>query len=332
MIRAAIVGLGRWGRNLVESSADSTGLRFIAANTRTRQTAEAFCREKAVRWTADLDDILRDPAIDAVVFATPHSQHPEQVRRAAAAGKHVFVEKPFALSLAEADEMIAAAERAGIVLAVGFNRRFHPSMARLRDAVRSGRLGTIVTASAEQTALHGLHLTETAWRAQPDEAPGGAMTAIGVHLVDGMIDLLGPVSSVFATVGRRAATYADDTTDVLLTFASGATGHIFCSTVAAPNYRIALHGTGGFGEILGHRMNTFRLTAALPNEAFATAAPEVFETPGFNMLTAELEAFAASIQERRAFPTPLSEIRHGVAVFEAILRSADAGRVVAVGL
>jgi predicted dehydrogenase len=326
MIGAAIVGLGRWGQNLVNSTRDSAALRFTAANTRTRQTAEAFCREKQLRWTADLDDILRDPAIDAVVFATPHSQHHGQVRRAAAAGKHVFVEKPFALTLADADQMLEAAAKAGTVLAVGFNRRFHPSMTRLRDAVRTGLLGTIITISAEQTALHGLHISETAWRARPEEAPGGAMTAIGVHLVDGMIDLLGPVESVFAMVGRRAATVADDTTDVLLTFASGATGHIFCSTAATPHYRMAVYGTGGFAEILGHQMNTFRLLAALPGEAFGTAAPELFETAGFNMLTAELEAFAAGIAANQPFPTPLSDIRHGVAVFEAILRSADSAR------
>jgi predicted dehydrogenase len=321
MIRAAIVGLGRWGMNLVNGAEGATALRFTTANTRTRQTAEAFCREKSLRWTADLDEVLRDPAIDAVVFATPHSQHTDQVLRAAAAGKHVFVEKPFALNLADADRMLDAADKAGIVLAVGFNRRFHPSMARLRDTVRGGGLGTIVTISAEQTALHGLDMPETAWRAQPDESPGGAMTAIGVHLVDGMIDLLGPVESVFAKVSRRAAAHADDTTDVLLTFRNGASGHIFCSTVATPHYRMAVYGTDGFAEILSHTMGTFRFIEAMPTEAFSTATPEVFETKGFNMLTAELEAFAASIEAGRPFPTPLSEIRHGVAVFEAILRS-----------
>jgi predicted dehydrogenase len=326
MINAAIVGLGRWGQNLVNSAAGSSALRFTAANTRTRQTAEAFCRAKSLRWTPDLEEILCDPAIDAVVFATPHSQHPEQVRRAAAAGKHVFVEKPFALTLAEADAMLDAAAKARIVLAVGFNRRFHPSMVRLRDAIRAGRLGAIATISAEQTALHGLELTENAWRAQPDESPGGAMTAIGVHLVDGMIDLLGPVSSVFATVNRHAATVADDTTDVLLTFTGGASGHVFCSTAATPNYRTAVYGSGGFAEILGHPMSIFRLIASLPGEAFGSAPPDVSEIKGFNMLTAELESFAASIQSGKPFPTPLSEIRHGVAVFEAILRSAANGR------
>jgi hypothetical protein len=331
MLNTAIAGLGWWGQNLVNSAAGSTALRFTAANTRTRQTAEAFCREKNLRWTGDLDDILADPAIEAVVFATPHSQHPDQVRRAAAAGKHVFVEKPFALSLAEADSMLEAAAKAGIVLAVGFNRRFHPSMARLRNAVRTGGLGTIVTISAEQTALHGLDLTAAAWRAQSNEAPGGAMTAIGVHLVDGMIDLLGSVASVTAHVGRRAAVFADDTTDVLLTFASGATGHIFCSTAATPNYRMAVYGTGGFAEITGFAMDVYRSIAALPGETRRTAAPETVEAKGFNMLTAELEALAASIAAKTPFPTPLSEIRHGVAVFEAILRSAETGQTVSVG-
>jgi predicted dehydrogenase len=101
------------------------------------------------------------------VFATPHTQHSEQVVRPAAAGKHVFVEKPFSLSLADATRAREAAEKAGIVLAVGFNRRFHPSMGLLRDAVSSRRLGTLETVSAEQTALHGITMTEDAWRARP---------------------------------------------------------------------------------------------------------------------------------------------------------------------
>jgi predicted dehydrogenase len=156
------------------------------------------------------------------------------------------------------------------------------------------------------------------------------MTAIGVHLVDGMIDLLGPISGVFATVRRRAAIHADDTTDLLLTFRSGASGHIFCSTAATPNYRMAVYGTGGFAEIIGHQMGIFRLIASLPDEAFGAAEPEVFETKGFNMLTAELEAFAASIAANRPFPTPLGDIRHGVAIFEAVLKSAASGQPVAI--
>lgn len=324
-IRAAIVGLGWWGRNLVESVRHSETIRFTTAHTRTAATVTDFCRQHDLRWVDDLNAILHDPTIDAVVLATPHTLHADQIKRAAAAGKAVFVEKPITLSLADAQAAIVAAETAGIVLAVGFNRRFHPSMAMLRRAVKQQQLGTIITVSAEQTSLLGLALTPDAWRAQSGESPGGAMTAIGVHLVDGMIDLMGRVDTVYCRVARRAALYSDDTTDILLTFENGAAGHIFCSVAATPNYRMAVYGTQGFAEILGHPMQTFRLIPAIDGDNRGTASPQVTETPGFNMLTAELEAFATSIRNNAPFPTPLTEILHGVAVFEAVLRSAASG-------
>ena len=330
MIRAAIVGLGWWGQNLVNSVRDSSAIRFTSAHTRNHAPVADFCAAAGLRWTGSLDSILQDRAIDAVVYATPHTQHPDQVVRAAAAGKHVFVEKPFSLSLAQAERARHAADQAGIVLAVGFNRRFHPSMELLRESVHTGRLGTLVTISAEQTALHGLALTAEAWRVRPDEAPAGAMTAIGVHLVDGMIDLFGPIREVYAQVARRAAPLADDTTDILLRFRNGASGHIFCSTAATPNYRMAAYGTKGFAEVLGHPMSTFRLVPAAENNMRAAGEAEVTETPGFNMLTAELEVFAASIQAARPFPTPLDQIMHGVAVFEAVAASAASGQAVTV--
>lgn len=331
MIKAAIVGLGRWGQNLVGSARGSTALRFVAANSRNGNTASAFCQANGLRWTGDLDDILRDAAIDAVVLATPHSLHADQATRAAAAGKHIFVEKPLALTLSDATAIVNAAEKAGVVLAVGFNRRFHPSMIRMREAVTSGALGTIVTVNAEQTALHGLTMTPDGWRASPGEAPGGAMTAIGVHLIDGMIGIFGRVAEVNAIVSRRAAPLADDTTHLQLRFESGVLGQVFCSTVATPHYRFATYGTDGFAEILGHPMTTFRLVRSVAGDSHRPAEPEVTETPGFNMLTAELEAFAASIAANRPFPTPVGEVLHGVAVFEAILRSAALRKPVATG-
>jgi predicted dehydrogenase len=330
MIRAAIVGLGRWGQNLVNSARDSEVLRFTAAHTRTATTVAGFCAEAGLRWVESLDTILNDKAIDAVVFATPHSQHSQQVIRAAEAGKHVFVEKPFSLSRADAMRALDAAHKAGVVLAVGFNRRFHPSMGLLRQAVTSGQLGTLVTISAEQTALHGISMTQDAWRARPDEAPAGAMTAIGVHLVDGMIDLFGPIRQVYAQVARRAAPLADDTTDVLLRFANGASGHIFCSTAATPQYRMAVYGTRGFAEVVGHAMAKFRLVPAIDGAMHGAAPAQVSESPGFNMLRAELDAFAASIESGVPFPTPLDQIMHGVAVFQAVAESALYDRPVTV--
>jgi predicted dehydrogenase len=98
MIRAAIIGLGWWGRTIVETvQGKSDRISFVAGNTRTRAKAEEFCRDNKIELRDDLDSILNDPRIDAVVYTTPHSQHEEHIRRAAQAGKHVCVEKPFTL-------------------------------------------------------------------------------------------------------------------------------------------------------------------------------------------------------------------------------------------
>src|SRR6266540_2970125 len=153
MLRTAIVGLGWWGKMLVNSSHGKGDVEFVLAQTRTKSAAEQFCREKGIRLIEDYDGVLADKSVQAVVLATPHSQHGEQVRRAAAAGKHVFCEKPFTLTAQDAESAIAATQKAGVVLAVGFNRRFHPSMAELRKRVHDGSLGDVGAAVGEHTAL-----------------------------------------------------------------------------------------------------------------------------------------------------------------------------------
>ena len=114
MVRAAIVGIGRWGKIIVESvQSKSDHITFVAGHTRTRTKAEDFCHEQNIDLHDDLDAILKDPTIDAVVFATPHLQHEEQVKRAAQAGKHIYVEKPFTLNVRSARAALDAVNQAG---------------------------------------------------------------------------------------------------------------------------------------------------------------------------------------------------------------------------
>ena len=127
MIRAAIVGIGHWGRTLVNAvQGNSDKIRFTAGHTRNRDKVEAFCAEKGIALRDDLEQILRDPTIDAVYFATPHSEHGGQVERTAAAGKHVFMEKPFTLDRRSAVAAVEAVTGAGVTLGVAYPRRFHP--------------------------------------------------------------------------------------------------------------------------------------------------------------------------------------------------------------
>ena len=193
-VRAAIVGLGRWGRSLVNAVQGKTdAIQFVAAHTRTRASAEDYCREKNIPLRDRLEDILSDRSIDAVVLATPHSQHAAQVAAATAAGKHIHVEKPLTLDRPSAEQVVAAAKKAGIVLAVGFNRRFHPSVVEIRKRLASGQLGQVMSMVATHTTSTGQFIAADNWRAQPDEAPGGAITAVGVHSIDHMIEFGGEV-------------------------------------------------------------------------------------------------------------------------------------------
>lgn len=334
MIRAAIVGIGRWGRTLVGAVAgESAAIRFVAGHNRTRAHAEEFCAGHGIALKDSLDDILRDPAIDAVVFATPHSEHGGQVERAAAAGKHVFMEKPFTLDRASAARAIEAVARAGVVLGVAYPRRFHPNMRELKARIADGRLGTIAHCHGEQNAPAGLFMNPESWRAQAAEAPAGGMTALGVHNLDAMIHLFGPIDEIYATSRRRTIAYdADDTTDVMLGFASGMSGNLFCSLVTAVSYRLAAFGSKGCAELVTPELE-FRFTpapAAMPSGRHSQPEPEVIQNRGFNTIRAELDAFAAAIEGGPAYPIPPEEVLHGVAAFEAIVRSAATRQAVRV--
>jgi predicted dehydrogenase len=326
MIRAAILGLGRWGRSLVNSvQGKSRDIAFVAAHTRTRATAEAFCRDKDMRFVDSYAEILADPGIDAVVLATPHSRHAEQIAQAAAAGKHVFVEKPMTLDLASAQAATEAADKAGVMLAVGFNRRFHPSIVEIRNRKTDGRLGTVVAMVGQHTTSTQSFLAPDNWRADPEEAPAGAMTAVGVHLMDHMIEFGGRVREVHCVIGVHGAGPADDTTTILFVFEGGATATIFCSVATATNFSFAVYGSKGMAEISGAALQHFRFvpTSDRPPDGPVTApAGERLDFTGFDMLNAELTAFARAIVEKTPYPVPLADVLHGTAVFDAVVRSA----------
>jgi predicted dehydrogenase len=325
MIRAAIVGIGRWGRTLVNSvQGNSTAIRFTAGHSRTRASAEDFCAEKGIVLKDDLDVILADPAIDAVVFATPHSQHGAQVVRTAAAGKHVFMEKPFTLDVRSAAAAVDAAARAGVVLGVAYPRRFHPAMIELKARIGDGRLGVVSHCDSTQTSPTGLSMPSEYWRADPQEAPAGAMTATGVHNLDAMIYLFGRIDEVYCTSLRRVMPRLEDTTTVMLGLANGVSATLYCSLITAAAYRFAVYGSKGCVELATPDVQ-FRFTPAVqppPLGRHTAPAPEIIEYKGFNALAAELEGFAAAINGERPYPITADEVLHGVAAFEAIVRSA----------
>lgn len=337
MVNAAIVGLGWWGKTLVESvQGASEKIRFVAGTTRTKTPeVQAFADAHRFALLESYDDVLADRSVQAVVLATPHSMHARQVIAAAKAGKHVFVEKPFALTKREAEEAAAAARSAGVALGLGYNRRFHPEMAKLRQRIRSGELGTIMHVEATMTFPNALFLKPDAWRAQREETPCGGLTPMGVHAIDGMIDLCGPIKEVFCLSVRRVVPFdADDTTSMLFRMREGMTGYLGTMTTTGPGFSFQVFGSKGWVRLEGMTHVAGASSEERRTRLFGTCKfqpvkgpAEVWEAERLDVTRAALEAFADAAAGGPAYPIPIDEMIHGAAVTEAVVRSAASGKV-----
>ncbi len=337
MIQAAIVGLGWWGKTLVEAvQQDSKEIRFVAGTTRTKTPeVQAFADAQKFKLVDRYEDLLADPNVHALVLATPHSMHAQQVIAAAGAKKHIFCEKPFALTKESAEEAVHAAKKAGVTLGLGYNRRFHPEMTKLRDRIRSGDLGIVEHVEATMTFPNALALKPEAWRAHPHETPCGGLTPMGVHAIDGMIDLCGPIDHVFAQSFRRAvAIEADDTTSVLLRMKEGMSGYLGTLTATGPGFSFQVFGSKGWVRLEGMTHVAGASSEERRTRLFGTCKfqpakgpAETWEAERLDVTRTSLEAFAKAAQGGAPYPIPTDEMIHGVAVTEAIVRSAASSKV-----
>src|SRR5260221_5547327 len=205
MLRAASVGLGWWADELAKAVAGKAErLSIVACTSRSAERRHAFATSFGARPLASYDEVLADGEIDAVLLTTPHSLHAEHVTAAARAGKHVFVEKPFTLTAASGRKAAAACGRAGVVLAVGHNRRFLPGARALKRMVEAGEFGTALHVEANFSAPGALSYTPDRWRASRVESPAGGLAALGIHMIDTMSWLFGRVRRVASPAARPA--------------------------------------------------------------------------------------------------------------------------------
>ena len=336
MIRAAIVGLGWWGKTLVEAvQGQSKEIRFAAGATRTvTPEVQAFAKAQDFDLRASYDELLKDSNIDAVVLATPHSMHVPQIVAAARAGKHVFCEKPFALTKAEALEAVVAMQKAGTTLALGYNRRFHPTMADLRERVHTGKLGTMLHFEGTMTFPNALYLKPSQWRANREETPCGGLTPMGVHVVDAAIDLFGEVDEVYCQSFRRAVPVdSDDTTSILFRMKNGMSGYLGTMTATGGSFRLQVYGSEGWVRINGMSHVAGASSEERRSRLFGDCtfqpvkgATETWEAEAYDVARAALEAFAQAAHRGPAYPIPVEQMIHGAAVTEAIVKSAASGK------
>ncbi len=320
------MGLGWWGRIIAATLKESSAIR-IGATADVDPGARAAAAVLGLPFRESFERILDDPAIDAVILATPHSLHAAEIEAASAAGKHVFCEKPLCLTRADAEAAIAACARAGVVLGLGHERRFEPPVIELRRLFTAGALGTGLQIEANFSQDKFLSLPAGNWRLSARDAPAGPMTATGIHLLDLAVSLLGPARRVLVNVRSLGSDLPNgDTLAALVEFECGASALISAILATPFDGRFALYGSKGWAEVRdqAHPENPegWVLTSVIRG-----GAKRSVEYPPAPAVRRNLEAFAAAAAGGPAYPIPQAEMLATVAALEAIVRSAASGTV-----
>ena len=313
MIEAAIVGLGRWGKTLVEAvQGKSEKLRFTRAVSRDPEPLRGFAASHGIELVGELAAVLADRSVDAVVLATPHSLHRDQIIAVAGAGKAVFCEKPLTLKKADAADAIAACRAARVVLGIGTDKRFFPALRELQRLVKSGELGRVIHLEAHFSNEVAGGFAE--WRYSPEESPAGGMTGTGIHMLDALIALAGPVRRVQSLlISHKPPPDPLDSLSALLEFASGISGTLAMVRSTPAYFRLHAFGRDASAEALGRTDLVLRRSGAEPRH---------LSFPPVDSVRVNLEAFADAAAGRAPYPIPTSEMLDTAAAFEAIAEAA----------
>jgi predicted dehydrogenase len=329
MLNTAIVGLGWWGRHIVETlQGKSDKISFSRGVDLDLEAAERFARVHKLTMSDNLQEALADDEVQAVILATPHSLHEEQIIASANAGKHVFCEKPLALNKASAERSVAACEKAEVVLGLGHERRFEPAMVKIRELVKTGLLGEIMHVESAFSHDKLANMPADNWRISKTESPGAAMTATGIHITDAYANMFGPVDEVFAmTATRNPANANGDVLSFQVRFKSGATGY-FSSILETPLYmRFCVYGSKGWIEA----KDFHHPSEPGPTYVYMSKKEGVVDSGTYewaDTVKLNIEAWAAAALGGDPYPFTTEEKIENIAIFEAICQSAETGQPV----
>jgi predicted dehydrogenase len=321
-VRLGVIGLGWFGDVLARGVRASGKAMVVACYARSEEARAAFAEAHGCRAVDDLDVMLEDRDLEGVLIATPHSTHTELAVRAATAGKHVFVEKPLALTVTEVRRIADAARGSGVVLQVGHNRRRQPANRRIARMIRDGELGTVLQLEGVHTAPGGHRPGLPAWRKDPAEAPFGGMTGLGVHTVDTFHAFVGRARRVAAFSTRFAEQLPiDDATVVAIEYEAGPLATISTNYFTAPVVSLAVFGSEGaaWNEEDGARFFTQRRTEPARTE---------HSIPELDTVADEVGEFVAAIRGEATPETGVAAALEVAAVLEAVGSSVASGAAV----
>jgi predicted dehydrogenase len=321
-LRVAVLGIGWWSDVLADAIKRSRKLEVVACFTRSEQKRRAFASKYGCRAAASYEDILGDSTIEAIVNTTPNNVHLETTRMAAQAGKHVFLDKPIANSVAEGGEIARVCEEAGVVLALGYQRRRESHFRWIKAEIDAGRFGRPVQAEGNISRDRLGKIDLNSWRYQAAGMPGGVMLQIGIHYVDVLEMLLGPVARVSGMSAQLVLPGDNpDVANLILQHENGAISNLTASYASASEYYML----NVYGKDATAYYDLFGGLRHLKRGETATRPIAVEQN---DTIREELEEFAGCVRSGEKPETDGRWATRNLAVIKAGVKSAREGRAV----
>ena len=304
-VRIAIAGCGMVAGVHVAALTEIPDARILGAWSRSAERTQRFSEQHRIRGYQSYEELLGDPEIDAVIICLPAGHHAEYGVRAAAAGKHVIVEKPIDVSIAKAEVLIGACRTHGRRVSVIFQNRFTPAARRVREALDRGMLGRLILGDAYVKWYRSPeYYTSNAWRGTKAIDGGGVLMTQAIHTIDLLQWMMGGITRVCGLV--RTSTHAIESEDLAVAaveFANGAIGVIEGSTAIVPGVkeRVEIHGQKGSLILEGGNITAWKVEGC--NEADYVDAQRVSygstSSPAISHVNhrAQLEEIVASIRQ-----------------------------------
>lgn len=321
-VRAAVIGVGWWSGVLAERIKGSHEIEFVSCYTRSEEKRQAFADQFGCHAARSYEEVLADHSIQAIINTTPNDAHLATTRLAALAGKHVFLDKPIANTVASGRAIVEVCAKAGVVLALGSQRRRENQFRWMKSEIDAGRFGKLVQAECNISRDRLGVVDLSSWRYTADGMPGGVLLQIGIHYVDVLEMLLGPVVRVTARLAHLVLPGENpDVASMIMEHENGALSNLTASYASASEFYL---------------MNVYGKEATAFYDHFSglrhirrgekTVHAVAFEKN--DTIREELEEFASCVRNGGKPEADGNWATHNLAVVKAGVKSAREGRVV----
>jgi predicted dehydrogenase len=323
-VSIGLVGVANHGNTILNAIAASSSLTLVSCFDTNTAAAEQVGRKFGARVASSYEDLINDPKLEAVALVTPNQLHAEQACKAAAAGKHVFVEKPITNSIPDARTMIRALKEARLVLMVGHNTRRRQVFRRAKEILSKKMIGTVVALEGNLSRPAGLQPGLPPWKADPKACPLLPMTQLGIHLVDTAEYLVSPVRTVSCAAARMAMPgNVYDTTAAVLQLESGAPFALSSYYVSPDAYYLRIFGTGGLLHCNPASLRLELIEGGEPKEVKEESFQE-----GAGSYNLQMQEFGDCILWNQDPETGGEEGLRALAVIEAMTQSVAQSRII----